>query len=296
MKKELLRFQNITYTTKGNTLLQDIDFSVFQGQKVALLGHNGAGKSTLIDILTDAIRPTSGNVIWYGNPKAKMNRYTTGVIFDELGAFLLLTAGEVINYFKAIYGIKDAERVPFLVERLDFEKNLSKQVRLLSKGERKKLWLLLAVIHRPEFLIMDEATAELDPQIKRYAWENVILEDPQRSLFFTTHSWDEAQQYADAIIFLSNGRMVMDLLPTEKLLSEEFLPQKNKIVIKDLPKLRDQLNGSISVYYENKGQLNILTNNLEETLGKIRLHTSNFSVVDTSLMDVYALAQQKNEA
>lgn len=293
MKAELLRCQQLGYETEGKKLLSDIDFAVARGQKVALLGHNGAGKSTLIDLLTGAIRPSEGQVHWYGQAIGQLNRHKVGVVFDELNAFLLLTVGEVIRYFSLIYGQKDHIRARHLIELLDIEKNLKKQVRVLSKGERKKLWLLLAVIHRPEFLIMDEATAELDPAIKNLAWERIILEDPERSILFTTHSWEEAQRYADSIVFLDNGKMTMDILPTQQLLSSEFLPQKNKVVVMDHPQLQDYLNNTAAVYYLDQGQLHILPENLEQTLGQICRVTPNFSVVNTSLMDVYALSQQK---
>lgn len=293
MKKELLRCHNLGYVVEGKQLLKGIDFTVYSGQRIALLGHNGSGKSTLIDLLTGAIRPTEGEVCWYCQPGAKLNRRTVGVVFDELGAFLLLTVGEVIRYFARIYGQRDDQRARYLIERLDLEKNLKKQVRVLSKGERKKLWLLLAMIHQPEFLIMDEATAELDPAIKNHCWDKVILEDPLRSILFTTHSWEEAQRYADSIVFLDNGKMTMDLLPTQQLLSTEFLPQKNKVVVMDHPQLQEYLHNSAAVYYLDQGQLHILPENLEQTLGQICQVTPNFSVVNTSLMDVYALSQQK---
>ena len=293
MKQKIIECRNVGYEIKGKQLLSEMDFTINTGQRIALLGHNGAGKSTLIDLITGAIQPTYGELIWYDQPGAKIDRRRIGVIFDELKSHLLLTARELINYFQKIHRIKDEKRIPFLVENLGLGNQLSKQVRVLSKGERKKLWLLLGVMHRPDFLIMDEAMAELDPAIKKHCWEQVILEDPNRTILFSTHSWNEAQDYADSVMFLSKGKMIMGVSPTQQLLSEDYLPQKNKVVVNDHPSLRNYLNESAEVYYSNQGQLNIFPKNLELILERVRQFTPNFSVVSSSLVDVYSLSIQK---
>jgi ABC-2 type transport system ATP-binding protein len=293
MKTEILSCQHVGYEVQGKKLLEDINFSVFQGQRIAILGHNGAGKSTLIDLLTQAFRPSEGKIVWPGTKNDRLDPKRVGVVFDELDAFIMLTVSEVIRYFEKIYGISDRSRSSKLIQELDHEKNLHKQVRFLSKGERKKLWLILAILHQPELLIMDEATAELDPTIKRHLWEQLILEQQDRSMLFTTHSWEEAQQYADWILFLSNGKMTMPPQRTQELLSKAYLPQRNKVVVMDHPQLHAYLQEQSTVFYLSKEHLHILPNDLEQTLGKIRNITPNFSVVNTSLMDVYALSQQK---
>jgi ABC-2 type transport system ATP-binding protein len=293
MKTEILNCQNVGFETQGKKLLENINFSVYQGQRIAILGHNGAGKSTLIDLLTQAFKPSEGKITWPGSKNGKLDPKRVGVVFDELDAFIMLTVGEVIRYFEKIYGIMEPSRSKKLIQELDHEKNLYKQVRFLSKGERKKLWLILAILHQPELLIMDEATAELDPSIKKHLWEQLILEQRDRSMLFTTHSWEEAQQYADWILFLSNGKMTMPPQRTQQLLSTEYLPQRNKVVVMDHPLLQVYLQEQPTVFYLSKEHLHILPSDLEQTLGRIRSITPNFSVVNTSLMDVYALSQQK---
>lgn len=294
MKKERLSCVQLSYQVKDKLLLSNIDFTLNAGQRIALLGHNGAGKSTLIDLITGAVNPSGGQIHWYGQPERKMDRYKIGVVFDELGSFLLLKVGEIIKYFAAIYRLSDSNRIEYLLEQFDLAQHRNKLITVLSKGERKKVWLLLAVLHQPEVLILDEATAELDPAIRTHIWEQIITEDPDRSILFTTHSWEEAQKYADSILFMDKGRLAAPLQTKQILLSTQYLPHQNKIVVLKQPTIQSFLDGAGLVYYEEKDHLHIFTDQVEQTIGQICRFTPNFSVVDSNLMDVYALLKNKH--
>ncbi|MCR9098725.1 MAG: ABC transporter ATP-binding protein [bacterium] len=289
----ILKCERLSYQVRGKTLLNDVGFTIEPGQRVAVLGHNGAGKSTLIDLLTHALEPDSGSVSVFGQPFQKIDRQRIGVVFDRLQAFVLLKVKEVIRYFRTIYGLPGALPEPELLEAVQLQDHLDKQIRYLSKGERKKVWVLLALMHNPEFLILDEATSELDPFSRRRVWDKGILSNPNRTVLFTTHSWEEAQEHADSIIFLSKGVMPMPMISTNRLLSEEYLPFDRKVVVRQEPALTAFLEEQQAEFYEEDEQLHILPSNLDELLGRIARLTSSYSIMNTSLMDVYALSTKK---
>lgn len=291
--KTILNCQDLSYEVSGKSLLKGVGFSIEQGQRVAILGHNGAGKSTLIDLITHALEPDTGNVSLFDKPFQKINRHRIGVVFDRLQAFVLLRVKEVIRYFRTIYGLPGALPEPELLEAVQLEAHLDKQIRYLSKGERKKVWVLMALMHNPELLILDEATSELDPFSRRRVWDKGILANPNRTVLFTTHSWEEAQEHADSIIFLSKGLMPMPMIETNRLLSDEYLPFDRKVVVRQEPALTAFLEEQKAEFYEEDEELHILPSNLDELLGRIARLTSSYSIMNTSLMDVYALSTKK---
>jgi ABC-2 type transport system ATP-binding protein len=289
MSTPAISCQNLSYAARGKYLVKEVSFDAPMGQKVAILGHNGAGKSTLIDLIAQALRPQSGKVSILGQPFAKLDRRRLGVVFDSLNAFPLLKVKEIIRYFQAIYGIGASPELEEKIEALQLREHWDKTITLLSKGERKKVWILLATMHSPDLLILDEATSELDPFSRSRCWEKVILSDPKRSILFTTHSWEEAQRYADSIMFMRQGLIPQGPIATERLLSEEFLPFKQKVVVQPEPALQHFVSAEQPKHYFEDKQLHILPNNIEQTLNAIRKLTPSYSVVNTGLMDVYAL-------
>jgi ABC-2 type transport system ATP-binding protein len=293
MQTTAISCHNVSYETKGKYLVKDANFSIAPGQKVAILGHNGAGKSTLIDILAQALKPQQGSLQFFDAPFSQLDRKRLGIVFDSLYAFPLLKVKEIIAYFMAIYGIRASADLDQKIDALELRKHWDKTLTQLSKGERKKVWLALTTMHDPEILIMDEATSELDPFSKNHCWEKVILSRPDRTVLFTTHSWEEAQQYADAILFMSNGVIPMEPVATSRLLSPEFLPYSQKVVVQSEPQITAYLERSNPQHYCEDRQLHILAEDVDQLVNNIRQLTPSYSVVNTTLMDVYALFTKK---
>lgn len=147
----LITLQNVSYFRNEKKILDKISFTIGRGEKIALLGSNGAGKSTLIDIMTQDINPTDGNIFFDRTSVFPKNR--TGVLYGCLPLFPYLRVFEQIRYFTAIYRLDYKEVEKEYYKRLGIDKIENSFIYQLSQGERQKLGLLISIINNPELLI-----------------------------------------------------------------------------------------------------------------------------------------------
>ncbi|MDQ3434754.1 MAG: ABC transporter ATP-binding protein, partial [Actinomycetota bacterium] len=148
--------------------LHGLDLAVPQGAVFGFLGPNGAGKTTTIRLLLDIIRPTAGRTRVLGrDPRAEgvAVRRRVGYLPGDLPIAGRQTARELLTFLGHLRGGVDRERIDALTERLELD--LSRPIRALSKGNRQKVGLVQAFMHRPELLILDEPTSGLDPLLQR---------------------------------------------------------------------------------------------------------------------------------
>ena len=203
---KVIEVKNVSYQTNGKDLLQHIDLTLKAGEKFAMLGANGSGKSTLIDIITGDIRPTEGEVKFYGDKIGK-HFSRLGVLYDDVLLFPKLKVKEILNYLGSYMDVKDW-RDPSLMQLLRIEDIMNKEFAVLSSGERKRVSLYVAMFGDPEILILDEPTANLDPDIRSHFW-TYISQLEGVSVFFTTHQWEEVKEFTQQVCFLKEGQMVM---------------------------------------------------------------------------------------
>ncbi len=216
----VLIIENVSKIFGDRRVLDNITFRVRSGETYALLGPNGAGKTTLINIILGIIKPSSGRVLVKNstplNPKAR------GIIgFSPQDPSLVnrLTGIENIKLFTNIYGIRYRDvkdRVEELSEKLGLKSHLNKLVEKYSGGMRKKLSLLLALIHDPEILVLDEPTTGMDPVSRRIVWD--ILEDLKRegkTILLSTHYMEEADRLADRVSIMFRGKILVEGTPSD---------------------------------------------------------------------------------
>lgn len=270
---------DITYTTKGKTILKDVSLIVDTEDSFALLGENGSGKSTLIDIILNDIKPNRGDVCFFENPKSNFNQ--VGVLYDHSPLFPMLKVCESIRYFTSIYGLKyqDIEKQYFdIFEIQKIQKTLTRE---LSQGERKRVGILLSIIHNPNLLILDEPFANLDPTITERIWNT--LKNKSRTIFFTTHDWKKAEKQANKIGFIYEGKIVHPPESPKKIL--ETLPAPKKIIISNTDDILKKLNGW--QYYIDDERIHIFFDEKSDLLKTINALTSNFSIQQVDLKDAY---------
>ena len=150
----------------ANRGVEDLDLEVEQGELFGFLGPNGAGKTTTIRLLLDFIRPTRGRVEVLGlEPRSQSIelRRRVGYLPGELSIYDRLTAGQLFEYFGSLRGGVDLAYSTALCERLDLDQ--SRRIGELSKGNKQKVGLVQALMHRPDLLVLDEPTSGLDPLI-----------------------------------------------------------------------------------------------------------------------------------
>jgi ABC-2 type transport system ATP-binding protein len=197
-----------TYGT-GVQALADLDLRVDQGEVFGYLGPNGAGKSTTIRLLLDLIRPTSGRAFVLGLDPTRDGveaRRRTGYLPGDLRLADRLTTREQLDSLARLRGGVDVELRNQLCER--FGVVLDRSIRHLSKGNRQKVGLVQAFMHRPDLVVLDEPSSGLDPLLQAEL-RSLLRETAAdgRTVFLSSHSLDEVQHVADRVGIIRNGRL-----------------------------------------------------------------------------------------
>ena len=202
--------------------VNDLSFHVKRGELFAFLGVNGAGKSTTISILCGQLRRDSGDVRVCGKSIDGDVREMTrqlGVVFQNSVLDQMLTVRDNLESRAALYGITGAafrERLGELAELLDFGDLLGRTVGRLSGGQRRRVDIARALLHRPQILILAEPTTGLDPQTRQLLWRVVqdLREREGMTVFLTTHYMEEAAD-ADYVVILDSGKIAAEGTPLE---------------------------------------------------------------------------------
>jgi ABC-2 type transport system ATP-binding protein len=195
-----------------------ISFDVARGRLLALLGTNGAGKTTTIEICEGFRRADAGAVRVLGldpTSDASALRPRVGVMLqDGVGGYTAAKAHEMLDLFGSYCANPISSRV--LIDLLGLTQVANTPVKRLSGGEKQRLSLAMALVGRPELLFLDEPTTGMDPHARRATWEIIRrLKDDGVSIVLTTHYLDEAEQLADDVVVLHDGRVVGQGSPAE---------------------------------------------------------------------------------
>ena len=202
--------------------VQDLSFRVKEGELFAFLGVNGAGKSTTINIMCGQLSKDSGTVEIDGadlDHDLDHIKRELGVVFQNSVLDGALSVRDNLQSRAALYGIKGAEfarRLSELAALLDFEMILNRPVGKLSGGQRRRIDIARALLHRPKILIFDEPTTGLDPQTRKLLWDVVteLRRTEKLTVFLTTHYMEEAAD-ADYVVILDSGKIVGEGTPLQ---------------------------------------------------------------------------------
>ncbi|MFC9433279.1 ABC transporter ATP-binding protein [Nocardia sp. NPDC057030] len=205
-----IRTEGLTKRYGRHIAIADLDLEVQPGEVFGFLGPNGAGKSTTIRILLDLIRPTAGRVEVLGvEPRAGGAglRQRIGYLPGELAIEGRNTARDLLRFLADQRGTVPAGRINELAELLDLD--LSRKVGAMSKGNKQKVGIVAAFMHRPELLILDEPTSGLDPLLQQ-RFMNMVREakDNGQTVFMSSHVLSEVQQTADRAVIMRAGELL----------------------------------------------------------------------------------------
>ncbi len=191
--------------------LAGIDLRVERGRIAGFLGPNGAGKTTTIRILLDLLRPTAGTVRVLGfdsHREAMEVRRRAGYVPGELRLYESMRAGELIDFFDSFRPERRDPRFrDELLQRLALDP--TRRVRALSRGNKQKLGIVQAMMHRPELLILDEPTSGLDPLVQEEVAR--LMEEAAargQTVFFSSHALPEVERVSQSVAIIRAGRMV----------------------------------------------------------------------------------------
>jgi len=198
--------------------VKEISLSVKQGEMVAFLGPNGAGKSTTLKMLSGVLHPTSGEVKALGlTPWKQRNEYVRriGAVFGQKSQLLWdIPPVDAFYMNRAIYGVPDADykrRLEQLTTLLDVSEIMRKPTRQLSLGERMKCEFIMAMLHGPELVFLDEPTIGLDVFAKDTIRD--FIRDMNRegvTFILTTHDLDDVESLAERVVVINHGQIVFD--------------------------------------------------------------------------------------
>jgi len=188
----------------------DVSLQVERGEIFGFLGPNGAGKTTTIRLLLDLIRPTRGHAWVLGLDPQRDGvevRRRVGYLPGELALYPDLTGQQALEYAAHLRNGVPQKEIARLADRL--EADLNRPIRSLSHGNRQKIGLIMAMMHRPELLILDEPTTGLDPLMQQVLYE--LLEEVRRdgrTVFFSSHILPEVERLCDRVGILREGQLV----------------------------------------------------------------------------------------
>ena len=191
-----------------------IELNIKKGELFALLGPNGAGKTTTINMLCCLLKPTAGTATIMGydiNQQPFKIKEIIGVSPQETTISEHLNAQEHLNLIGRIHNINAKElksRSQKLLETMGLAERAKDQVRKYSGGMKRRLNIMMALIHNPEVIFLDEPTLGLDPQARRAIWDYIVQLKGEKTILLTTHYMDEADSLSDRIGIMDEGKIV----------------------------------------------------------------------------------------
>lgn len=222
MKKKIIEVNNLSKSYNTVKAVNDLSLCVKEGELFAFLGVNGAGKSTTINIICGQIPKDSGEVLIDGldldkdldNIKCKL-----GVVFQNSVLDGVLSVYDNLKVRASLYNINGSEfekRLNVLSEMLEFKGLLKRSVNKLSGGERRRIDIARALIHKPSILILDEPTTGLDPHTRKVLWNVIdnLRKEENMTVFLTTHYMEEASD-ADYVVIIDSGVIAAKGTPLE---------------------------------------------------------------------------------
>jgi len=301
---EIIKVENLIkkYKNADKNAVDGITFKVNEGEFFSMLGPNGAGKTTTLSILNSTLNPTSGNVYINGHDiyvESTKVREKIGVIFQSPSLDTNLTAEENIRFHSVLYGYipfslnfkslpnKYQKRVKELSNLMGLEKDLAKPITTFSGGMKRKLEIIIGLIHNPKILFLDEPTIGLDPLTRKNLWDYLleIKKKGDTTIFLTTHYIEEAEE-SDHVMIINKGKIVSFGTPDD--LKNDLVEEY--VVISSLNNefLRQELL-NMNIKFEGDGpfKVYIKENNLQSFFQKIKTKLSFINVHNPTLEQVY---------
>jgi len=194
--------------------VDNLTLKIPQGCIYGLLGRNGAGKTSTIRMMIGITHPDSGEVRLFGEPFSRKSLERVGYLPEERGLYKKMKIGELLEFFAELKGVERAEaarRIDYWLERLKLTEWKTQKAEELSKGMQQKVQFIAAIVHEPEFLIMDEPFSGLDPA-NALELKNILLELKKagKTILFSTHIMDHAEKLCDEITLINHGRSVLE--------------------------------------------------------------------------------------
>jgi len=217
----ILQVEGLTKRFQAKLAVEQLSFSLVSGSIVGLLGGNGAGKTTTLSMLLGLLEPTSGTIQLFGHDFVS-NRHATLHRMNFCSPYVdlpqRLTVSENLRVFARLYGVKNAaDTIAGLAHDFRLLELMDQPIRRLSSGQKTRVSLAKALINSPDFLLLDEPTASLSPDVSQ--WIRHRLTDYRdrtgATILFASHDMREVEQLCDQVMMMSQGKLIEQGSPEE---------------------------------------------------------------------------------
>ena len=218
---------NLTKKFEDITAVDELDLKIDRGELFGLLGPNGAGKTTTINLLCGLLEPTSGSASVGGHDiqkEANKVKELIGVCPQATAVVPYLTGRQNVEHFGNLHTMpkeKLRKNTDNLLERLDLTADANRRVKSYSGGMRRRINLIMALVHDPEIAFLDEPTVAMDPQSRLAVWDFIKeLKKANKTVILTTHYMEEAEELCDRVGIIDHGKLIA--LGSPKQLKRQF--------------------------------------------------------------------------
>jgi ABC-2 type transport system ATP-binding protein len=267
-----LETRNLVKQYPGVLAVDRVNLDVREGICFGLLGPNGAGKTTTVEMIEGVTPPTSGEILYFGEPAGAKFREEVGIQFQNTALQDFLTVRETLNMFHQLYDRRaDLDQI---IEECSLGELLDRDNRKLSGGQRQRLLLAVALVNKPRLVFLDEPTTGLDPQARRNFWDLVNrIRESGTTIILTTHYMDEAQILCDEIAIMDQGKVIARGSPDE-LLSKQY---KNVIIELPIEDIAGDLAGIEHRLLETRGIVEIPTDDVDSSLSTLQANVTGLN-------------------
>jgi ABC-2 type transport system ATP-binding protein len=209
----VLQVENLDIFYGNFQAVRNVSFEVRPGEIFGLLGPNGAGKTSTLSAAEGLIKATSGTIRVAGYDIRRQPLYARACMGVQLQATSFqpeLTVGEIIMLYAGLYGVDfNPDQLLAILRDIKLQDQVAKRFGQLSGGQQQRISLVIATIHNPPLVLMDEPTTGLDPQSRRQLWARIeAMRDKGHGILLTTHSMEEAEAICDRIAIIDHGRII----------------------------------------------------------------------------------------
>ena len=208
----ILNFKNIHKSYDANPAVKGVSFSVDAGKVLGILGRNGAGKTTIVNLLVGLLSSDEGQVELFNSmpPYDQTTRSKIGLAPQRIALYSSLSIMENLTFFATLQGLKGSElekKVNYASEKMGLETFIHRKVKACSEGMKRRANMAVALLSNAELLLLDEPTAGVDIQSRQHILDVVLdLKNSGKTVLYTTHYIEEADQVCDEVLILHEGR------------------------------------------------------------------------------------------
>lgn len=289
----MLKVENITKYYGDNLAVDDLSFTINDGEIFGLLGVNGAGKTTTFRMIMGLLEPNKGHITLNGEDINYKTVERIGFLTEERSLLTKLTVKEQVVYYGTLKGMKEKDilkKLDYWLERFEILGYKERKIKELSKGNQQKIQFITAIIHEPDLLVLDEPFTGLDP-INVEMFMSVIREfrDKGKMIIFSSHRMEHVELFCEKLVILKKGKSVLSgsLKEIKKNYQKKIIRINGDVSKKDF----EDVKGVIEVIQENLDLIvKIESEEFIDNVFKVVKNAKNvtkFLVEDASLNEIF---------